>query len=232
MPTTPPGRRERKKAATRKALADAALRLFTERGYDAVTLHDVAEAADVSTTTLLKHFPGKEALVFDEEADQEAGLVAAVRDRSPGTSLPRALCAHVKRARLHTAATDEAAATDGPATGGPAPGVRYEDFRDLVTRTPALSAYAHRMWMRHQDALARAIAEDVGAPADDPRCAALARFALETSALAHGAPDAEHAEHTVDAAFDLLEHGWHATAPGPGPDPGPGRGNSGHTHRR
>ncbi|WP_147264659.1 TetR/AcrR family transcriptional regulator, partial [Streptomyces sp. NBRC 110611] len=59
-----PGRRERKKAQTRKALADAALRLFLERGYDGVSVKDVAEAADVSVTTLFKHFSGKEALVF------------------------------------------------------------------------------------------------------------------------------------------------------------------------
>ncbi len=192
--TTPIGRRERKKAATRKALADAALRLFTEHGYDAVTLHDIAEAADVSTTTLLKHFPSKEALVFDEEADQEAGLVDAVRDRTPGTTIPQALCSHVKRVRLRAADS----------------GTRYSDFLKLVTSTPALSDYAHRMWMRHQDALAGAIAQEAGAPPDDLRSAALARFALESSAFAHGSPDVERA---VDIAFDLLENGWSAPAP-------------------
>ena len=187
--TTPTGRRERKKAATRQALADAALNLFLEHGYDAVTLHDIAEAADVSTTTLLKHFPGKEALVFDEEADQEAGLVAAVRDRAPGTTIPQALCAHVKRVRIRAADSD----------------ARYRDFLNLVRTTPALSDYAHRMWMRHQDALAGAIADDPGTATGDLRAAALARFALETSALAHRADDPERA---VDVAFDLLEHGW------------------------
>ncbi|QSY49925.1 TetR family transcriptional regulator [Streptomyces griseocarneus] len=192
--TTPVGRRERKKAATRRALADAALNLFIERGYDAVTLHEVAEAADVSTTTLLKHFPSKEALVFDEEADQEAGLVAAVRDRAPSVTIPQALCAHVKRVRIRPAGSD----------------TRYADFLNLVRTTPALSDYAHRMWMRHQDALARAIAHSLGAAPDDLRSAALARFALETSALAHRADDPERA---VDVAFDLLEHGWSAPAP-------------------
>lgn len=191
--TTPVGRRERKKAATRQALADAALNLFIERGYDAVTLHEIAEAADVSTTTLLKHFPSKEALVFDEEADQEAGLVAAVRDRAPGATVPQALCAYVKRERIR--------AVDS--------GTRYADFLNLVRTTPALSDYAHRMWMRHQDALARAIAQDLGVTPDDLRSAALARFALETSALAHRADDPERA---VDVAFDLLEHGWSAPA--------------------
>ncbi|MEV6074235.1 TetR family transcriptional regulator [Streptomyces sp. NPDC052069] len=197
--TTPMGRRERKKAATRQALADAALRLFIAHGYDAVTLHDIAEAADVSTTTLLKHFPGKEALVFDEEAEQEAGLVAAVRDRTPGTTIPEALCAHVKRVRVR--AEDSDADAD------------YTGFLNLVTNTPALSDYAHRMWMRHQDALAHAIAHDTGVPPDDLRSAALARFALETSALAHRATDPAQA---VDIAFDLLERGWGTPAQRPG----------------
>ncbi|MEV6207292.1 TetR/AcrR family transcriptional regulator [Kitasatospora sp. NPDC051914] len=189
----PTGRRERKKAATRQALADAALNLFLARGYDQVTLHEIAEAADVSTTTLLKHFPSKEALVFDEDADQEAALVAAVHDRTSGTSIPQALCAHVKHVRLRAAGT----------------GPRYTDFFNLVTATPALSDYAHRMWMRHQDALAHAIAHDAGLLPGDPRSAALARFALETSALAHRS---ENPELAVDAAFELLEHGWKATA--------------------
>ncbi|KJK57800.1 hypothetical protein UK12_14285 [Saccharothrix sp. ST-888] len=57
----PAGRRERKKAATRRALADAALRLFLERGYEQVGIREIADAADVSTTTLFKHFPVKEA---------------------------------------------------------------------------------------------------------------------------------------------------------------------------
>jgi AcrR family transcriptional regulator len=199
----PAGRRERKKAATRRALADNALRLFLARGYDAVTLHEIAEAADVSTTTLLKHFPSKEALVFDEDAEQEAALIAAVRDRDPRTTVPQALCAHVKRVRLRRADSDP----------------RYADFFALVSSTPALGDYAHRMWMRHQDALAQAIAQDAGRAPDDPRCAALARFALETSALAHRSANPERA---VDAAFDLLEHGWHAAAAGrPAPDPDP-----------
>ncbi|MFJ2868839.1 TetR/AcrR family transcriptional regulator [Kitasatospora sp. NPDC087314] len=187
--TAPIGRRERKKAATRQSLADAALNLFLEHGYDQVTLRDIAEAADVSTTTLLKHFPGKEALVFDEEADQEARLVAAVRDRAPGQSVPQALCAHVKRTRIGERNSDP----------------RFAPLVELVRNTPALSEYSRRMWIRHQGALAHAIAEDSGA--DDLRCVALARFALEASALVDHADDPGRA---VDAAFDLLEHGWQA----------------------
>ncbi|WP_280701645.1 helix-turn-helix domain-containing protein [Kitasatospora sp. GP82] len=184
------GRRERKKAATRKALADAALELFLERGYDQVSIKDVAEAADVSTTTLFKHFSGKEALVFDEEAEIEAGLVAAVRERPPGRPIPAALRDYVLLARIDAAAD---------------PG--FAPFLKLIDDTPALRDYAHRIWMRHETALAHAIAEDIGAPEDDTTCAALAHFALETVNLARGQADPRR---TVQHAFDLLDRGWQA----------------------
>ncbi|WP_435601996.1 hypothetical protein [Streptomyces sp. bgisy130] len=76
--------------------------------------------------------------------------------------------------------------------------------------TPALRDYGHRMWMRHETALAQAIAADTGARGDDPACAALAHFALEALALARGRDDPRAA---IDAAFDLLERGWQPPAP-------------------
>lgn len=183
----PVGRRERKKAATRKALADAALRLFLEHGYDAVSIRDIAEAADVSTTTVFKHFPGKEALVFDQDEDIEAALVTAVRDRPDGRSVPAALRAYM-RGRIHSMAEPEIAR-----------------FLRLIDGTPALRTYGHHMWMRHETALAHAIAAETGTREDDPACAALAHFALEALALARRQADPAQA---LDAAFDLLEHGW------------------------
>ena len=182
------GRRERKKAATRRALADAALRLFLEHGYDQVTVRDVAEAADVSTTTLFKHFPGKEALVFDEDAENEGALVAAVRDRAPGQSIFGALRDFLLRG---IAGSDD-----------------VDAFFRLIEDTPELRAYSHRMWMRYETALARAIAEQAGVPPDDVSCAALAHFILETRNLARGQPNPRH---VVQSAFDLLEHGWSST---------------------
>ncbi|MFF7124377.1 TetR/AcrR family transcriptional regulator [Streptomyces sp. NPDC016566] len=190
------GRRERKKAQTRQSLADAALELFLERGYDQVGVKDVADRADVSVTTLFKHFSGKEALVFDQDDELEAELVAAVRERTPGQSIPQALREHLllKQTQLAVHATDP----------------RFADFTRLVQETPALSDYAHRMWMRHEAALARAVAEAVGAPEDDVSCAALARFALEARSLIQ-----RHAEprRAADEAFALLEHGWAASHP-------------------
>ncbi|GAA3167598.1 TetR/AcrR family transcriptional regulator [Nonomuraea roseoviolacea] len=192
----PVGRRERKKAATRQAIADAALRLFLERGYDEVGIREIADAADVSTTTLFKHFPVKEALVFDEDSDQEARLLAAVRERPEGRSIPAALREHALTTRLATGAAE-----DGD----------FAAFANLVATTPALRDYAQNMWLRHAAALARVIAEESGLAADDPVCAALAHFALEAprAASTHDNP-----RQAIVRAFDLLEHGWsgHAQA--------------------
>ncbi|MFD8984777.1 TetR/AcrR family transcriptional regulator [Streptomyces sp. NPDC059564] len=193
-PQEPTGRRERKKAATRRALADAALRLFLDRGYDEVGIREIADAADVSTTTLFKHFPVKEALVFDEDADQEARLLAAVTDRPAGQSVPAALREHALRHRAG------AGGTDG----------QFAAFVRLVEATPALRAYGQRMWLRHATALARTIAADIGAPPDDALCAALAHFALEAPHVVRDDGDGD-AREAVTRAFDLLEHGWPAT---------------------
>ncbi|NEA51254.1 TetR/AcrR family transcriptional regulator [Streptomyces sp. SID10815] len=186
----PLGRRERKKAATRQAIADAALRLFLERGYDDVGIREIADAADVSTTTLFKHFPVKEALVFDEDADQEARLLAAVRERPAGRSIPAALREHALRHRMATADGDP----------------RFTAFFELIDDTPALRDYVQGMWLRHTAALARVIAEESGLAADDPACTALAHFALEAPRAARGQGDVREA---VTRAFDLLENGWH-----------------------
>lgn len=183
------GRRERKKALTRKALADSALRLFLEHGYDKVGVRDVAEAADVSVTTLFKHFPSKEALIFDEDEDIEASLVAAVRDRAPGQSVLRALCEHLVE-------RGAARRTDDP---------EFLAHIALVRQTPELQEYWDRMWRRHEFALAAAIAEAAGAPEGDLRCAAMARFAMDTTGLTRGRADQEQA---VRELFTLLENGF------------------------
>ncbi|GAA3073225.1 TetR/AcrR family transcriptional regulator [Streptosporangium carneum] len=192
----PIGRRERKKAATRQAIADAALRLFLERGYDDVGIREIADAADVSTTTLFKHFPVKEALVFDEAEDVETSLLAAVRDRPSGQSIPAALREHALRFR-------RAGANSTP---------EFRAFLDLINSTPALSDYQRAIWLRYTTSLAQAIAEDSGLPADDPACTALAHFALEAPSSVRGHHDASEA---ITRAFDLLDRGWQDIAPQP-----------------
>ncbi|SDH31033.1 transcriptional regulator, TetR family [Lentzea fradiae] len=188
----PAGLRERKKAATRKAIAETALQLFLAHGYEQVGIRQIAEAADVSVSTLFNYFPGgKEALVFDEETDNEAALIAAVTDRPAGRTITEA---------LRTYLTGFASKPSGP-------GSRFAEFQAFVQRTPALREYARTMWLRHEEALARAIAAESGRPADDLTCAALARFALETVAFARSRPDPAAA---FAHAWELLDRGWAA----------------------
>ncbi|MGA4844053.1 TetR/AcrR family transcriptional regulator [Streptomyces sp. G45] len=168
--------------------ADAALELFLARGYDQVSIREVADAADVSTTTVFKHFSGKEALVFDQDADREAALVAAVRERAAGQSVLDALRQHALDTLPSIAAHP-----------------RRAGFVDLVESTPALRAYAERMWTRHTESLGAAIADEFGAAHDDLCCVALARFVLEVPSLTRGRDDVRAA---VEAVFDLLAHGW------------------------
>jgi AcrR family transcriptional regulator len=81
------GLRERKKRATREAIAGAAMELFAERGFDEVTVAEVAEAADVSEKTVFNYFPTKEDLVFQSGASWRQDLIEAVRSRPRGGSI-------------------------------------------------------------------------------------------------------------------------------------------------
>jgi AcrR family transcriptional regulator len=89
--------RDRKKAATRKALIEAAERLFEERGFDAVTVAEIADAANVSVKTMFVYFRTKEDLVF---ADNELieSLVEAVANRPGGTAPAEAILEVLKAA--------------------------------------------------------------------------------------------------------------------------------------
>jgi AcrR family transcriptional regulator len=190
------GRRERKKAATRKAISNAATELFLERGFDHVSIREVAEKADVSPTTVFAHFPQKEALIFDEDDDQREHLVAAVRDRAPETSISTALRDYF------------VAEIENPD--------EYDDdevarFMGLINSTPALADYGQRMWLRHEDALAAVVAADLGLDEPSREVLAFARFVLQTQLLSLAQPDAKA---TVDAAFALLEPGWAAYVAG------------------
>ncbi|KAA2264032.1 TetR/AcrR family transcriptional regulator [Solihabitans fulvus] len=91
MAETTTGRRDRKKQQTRQAIGAAAMRLFLARGFDAVTVADVAREADVAVQTVFNHFPTKEDLFLQERADFVALPSTAVRDRRPGESVAQAL---------------------------------------------------------------------------------------------------------------------------------------------
>jgi AcrR family transcriptional regulator len=80
-----PGLRERKKQRTRETIARVAVELFSERGYHATTLAEIAEAADVSTRTIFSYFPSKEDILFCDFPDLKDALARALAERPPGT---------------------------------------------------------------------------------------------------------------------------------------------------
>jgi AcrR family transcriptional regulator len=85
------GLRETKKARTRLAISDAATRLFIERGFERVTVAEIAEAADVSIKTVFNYFTTKEDLFFDRSEELIGGLIAAIAERPAGTTVADAL---------------------------------------------------------------------------------------------------------------------------------------------
>jgi AcrR family transcriptional regulator len=85
-----PGARERKRQETRAKIVDAAAELFAERGFDAVSVMEIARRAGVVEKTVFNHFPVKEGLVFDADPPMRAALLDAVRRRPAGESVSAA----------------------------------------------------------------------------------------------------------------------------------------------
>jgi AcrR family transcriptional regulator len=188
------GRRERKKAATRQKIADTALRLFLERGYDAVGIRDVAAEADVAVTTLFSHFASKEALVFEQDEDFEHRLTRAVTDRAPNEPLIPALRREILALVRHCTA-DSAA-----------------PIWRMIDASPALRKYDESVRLRHAEALAKAIAADPALTRSDTAARTLARFVIDAYSVSREAPDPEAA---LDEIFPMIEAAWQAARPPP-----------------
>jgi AcrR family transcriptional regulator len=82
----PLDRRTRKRLATRQSISDVATRLFFQRGFDHVTVDEIAEAADVGRMTVFNHFPRKEDMFFDRDEESREILREALRQREPNIS--------------------------------------------------------------------------------------------------------------------------------------------------
>ncbi|WP_432876065.1 TetR/AcrR family transcriptional regulator [Kribbella sp. CA-245084] len=150
------GRRERKKAELRTRISEVATTLFLERGFDAVSVSEVAEAADVARPTVFAHFARKEDLLFDRYPEAEALVVAAVNDRPAGTSAVQAL------SDLLVALADE---------GNPLSTIRgtFRRFWEVVAESRALQNRARELLQEIEQAIAGAMAH-TGVP--DPQLTA------------------------------------------------------------
>lgn len=154
------GLRARKKALTRQAISDEATRLFLERGFDAVTLAEVAEAAGVSVKTIFNYFGSKEELFLDREEMLHTAVLEAVRARGPGVSVTQALVRLFTDARL----------PDGTGWEPLFDPDRYALFRRFLEvwhASPALQGRYLTSNERLQDLLAPELAAEHGRPDDD-----------------------------------------------------------------
>ncbi len=156
-----PGLRERKKARTRQLISDTATALFLERGFDAVTVAEVARAAEVSEKTVFNYFPTKEALVLDREQAWAAAVVRALGRAEPGVAPGAAVAAAV---------VEELAALLGDGGSGSAlPATATRGVVALIARTPTLRAAQADMAERVAGTATDALAARSGLPPDDPR---------------------------------------------------------------
>jgi AcrR family transcriptional regulator len=169
------GLRERKKQQTRELIAETARGLFAERGFEAVTVADVARAAEVSTQTVFNYFPTKEDLVYWRLGSFEAQLLSTIRERPRGEPAVAAF----KRFLL---------SQDG-LLGKHDPAARKEltAFTKMIDSSPALRAREAQVLAGYTQALASLLAEETGTkPGDvEPVVAANAMVGVHRALIAY-----------------------------------------------
>ncbi|WP_158807256.1 TetR/AcrR family transcriptional regulator [Beijerinckia sp. L45] len=173
----PPDRRARKRLATRQSISDAATLLFLERGFDQVTVDEIAEAADVGRMTVFNHFPRKEDLFFDRDEEGRDLLRHALRQRDPGVSP-----IETYRLLAHQLIADRSPAVSFSAWS--------QGFVETTERSETLKARARAIRDEFAQAVRLALSESIGRDPTDPdaQLAAGLLLALWTVAFlqAHG----------------------------------------------
>lgn len=186
------GLRERKKVETERRLETAALELFLEKGYDATTIDEIAQAADVSVRTLYRYFPSKDALLFDQFTPTLQAVLDAFRARDralpPFESLQQAM-------------------SDGVEA--------LEDISDvllhiwqLAADSPALAERRQNEINRWREAFVAELVEQAGVPETDPRVQLVA-MAFHSALVAglmgwRGSGGTEPVAKHVRSAIELL----------------------------
>lgn len=148
-------RRSRKRLATRESIADAATRLFFKRGFDHVTVDEIAEAADVGRMTVFNHFPRKEDMFFDRDEEIRDTLREAVRQRNPRVSPIEAL-----RLLVHKLIEEKS------------PYVKFsaesQRFIETIERSETLKARARAIRDEVAQVIAVTLSESAGRESADP----------------------------------------------------------------
>ncbi|MEV0385758.1 TetR/AcrR family transcriptional regulator [Nonomuraea sp. NPDC050643] len=189
---------------TRAKISEVATRLFLERGFDTVTVTEVAREAGVSAVTVFKHFPRKEDLLLDREVDAVGLLRSAVRDRAPGTGALQSL------RDTAFALLEQRHALSGLKDGS-------VPFFRTVAASPALVARAREIASDLQQTLAGELEHDPAFDGDAPLLAAFfvagyTTVLVETARLLiAGEPaDGIAADHRarLERLFDALSGGF------------------------
>ncbi len=169
------GLRERKKERTRRQIAEAARTLFAERGFDAVTVAEVAAAAEVSEATVFNYFPTKEDLFYSGLEAFEGMLLDAIRERPPGESALTAFGRFITEPRGLLASSDPQAAE------------RQAAMVHVIEGSPALLAREQAILAGFTASLAELLREETGAGPDDvePRVVADAMLGIHRALLAY-----------------------------------------------
>ncbi len=186
-------RQSRKRLATRQSISVAATRLFLERGFDDVTVDEIAAAADVGRMTVFNHFPRKEDMFFDRDEEGRELLREALRQREFDVAPIEAL-----RLLAHRLAAEQS------------PYVEFSEasqsFIKTIESSETLKARARAIRDEIAQVVAAALSECVGRePADpDARLAAGLLLATWTVALVHAHQTFEQRRDTKAATLAFL----------------------------
>jgi AcrR family transcriptional regulator len=167
----PPDRRSRKRQATRQGISDAATRLFIERGFDEVTVDEIAAAADVGRMTVFNHFPRKEDMFFDRDEEGREMLRQALRQRDPSTAPIEAL-----RLLAHRLIAERSPIMEFSA--------RSQSFIATIERSETLKARARAIRDELAQVMTVALSECAGRESDDPDARLAAGLLLATWSVA------------------------------------------------
>src|SRR4051794_9108575 len=145
-----PSLRERKKARTRAAIQEHALRLFSQQGYAETTIEQIADAAEVSQSTFFRYFPTKEDVVLHDELDPR--LIASLREQPPELGPISAIRAAMRD--VFSQLTPEQLASEA-------------ERQRLVSAVPELRSRMLEVYVSGLALLVEPLAERLGKPADD-----------------------------------------------------------------
>jgi AcrR family transcriptional regulator len=196
------GLRETKKQRTREHVAAEAMRLFAIRGFDHVTVAEIAEAADVSEKTVFNYFSTKEDIFFDEVPARLELLAKAIRDRKRGESVFSVL----RRLQSRDA--------------GRLTSERFAAFARIIEESHALQTKELELMGHFADVLATTLQAELGAKELDARIAANALVSVQWQIFRNARRAALEGKHgpaaerklrgDLNRAYMLLEHGLSA----------------------